>query len=106
MTYDQWKTRSPDDEFPPEDDGPDELEEAYECLKASEFALKTQMARVIALESRIKTLEGLLLNECLTYLERHYDVVDGGEGHPAPNEAMRLGNEIQWVVLDGGRDAH
>ena len=38
------------------------------------------------------------LNECLTYLERHYDVIDGGNGEPAPNEAMRLGQMIEDII--------
>jgi hypothetical protein len=43
MTYDQWKTRSPDDEFlapdPPEDDEVTELEQAYERICRLEKAL-------------------------------------------------------------------
>ncbi len=101
MTYDQWKTTDPREYEQPDEDQPDELDAAYDRVKSAEFALKTQMARVIALESRVKTLEALL-DDCLTYLEKHYDVVDGKDGQPAPNEAMRLGNEIRWETKGPG----
>jgi hypothetical protein len=35
---------------------------------------------------------------CLEYLERHFDVVDGPDGQPRPNEAMRIATEIKYVL--------
>ena len=39
------------------------------------------------------------LRLCLEYLEKHYDVEDSPSGYgQVPNEAMRLGNEIKYVL--------
>jgi hypothetical protein len=39
-----------------------------------------------------------LLALCLEYLERHFDVEDGPDGQPRPNEAMRIAPEIKYVL--------
>ena len=48
MTYDQWKTRSPDDERhdEPDDDLPTELEAAYDMLEHKDRQL-TKMRRAL-----------------------------------------------------------
>jgi hypothetical protein len=39
-----------------------------------------------------------VLQACLEYLKQHYDTVDGDDGQPLPNEAMRLATEIKYVL--------
>jgi len=50
---------------------------------------------------RIKMLEADLL-ECLSYLENHVDIVDGHDGSPAPNRAMKLVTMIEESLYGPG----
>jgi hypothetical protein len=46
---------------------------------------------------RIETVEELL-DECLEFLDRYADVVDGDYGQPMPNDAMALQTRIEMVL--------
>ena len=39
-----------------------------------------------------------LLYEVSEFLDNYVDVLDGDEGHPRPNKAMRLVSEIEIVI--------
>lgn len=93
MTYDQWKTTDPRDYEPEQDDGPDELELAYEMIHEAEAKAKND-ARVAA--KRIKELTDAL-EFALEYFRDRYDTVDGDNG-PLPNKEMRMGQLIDETL--------
>ncbi len=89
MSYDQWKCTDPRDDREEEEEV-SELDLAYDRIKALEGEAKLA-------GSAIRTMVADL-SECLAYLEKHYDVIDGRNGEPALNEAMRLGQMIEITI--------
>jgi hypothetical protein len=64
--------------------------------------IQNELSTMRKLTDRISRLEADLA-ECQEYLERHYmDVVDGDDGRPAPNEAMRLVSMIKDTLHGEG----
>ncbi len=70
-------------------DEPTELDLVYEQLWLTQQILKARAEEIKAAYERIAELEADLA-ECSDYLEDHSDVVDGINGRPEPNRAMRL----------------
>lgn len=60
-----------------------------------------QDARLKRLLEKVAKYEAALL-ECLEYFEANADVVDGSDGHPAPDKCMRLQQMIQETLGKGG----
>lgn len=63
-----------------------------------------ERAKVRKREADNKALKGAIsdaqevLNEVLEYLEDHYDICDGDDGEPRPNDAMGLGGQVERVL--------
>lgn len=91
MSHDSWKATDPryseaDDNLQAEIQAAyDELQMAYDDIKAA--------------KRRIKHLQDDL-QQCLSYLEKHYDVISGDCGELKPNEAMVLGRTIEWTLRE------
>lgn len=50
MSYDDWKTRSPDDDAVENDDGPEEIDCVYDSLDATRAELQAAQERIARLE--------------------------------------------------------
>lgn len=66
------------------------------CAELSEAA-----ESIVTLRNRIKKLE-VEMEEVRNELEEDYDVVDGSDGQPRPNKAMRLGNMLDEALYGPG----
>lgn len=59
------------------------------------------MEATLNLAARVKRLEDAMKNVC-DELEEDFDTVDGGDGQPAPNKAMRLASELKEAIYGPG----
>lgn len=67
--------------------------ERLEAANLKQSLIKVDdMTRIIALEAA--------LEEALEFVENYEDVVDGGDGIPAPNRAMNVAMTIRGVLED------
>ncbi len=86
---------------PNEPDGPDELQRVYADLQSAQAEITIYAGRNIALTARIARMEADLL-ECLEYLEKYSDVIDGVDGIQMPNKAMSLCTMIKSTLFGEG----
>ncbi len=63
--------------------------------------VEIHLGHLKAAEKRLARLEADLA-ECLEFLERQCDVVDGSYGEPRPNKAMQLCSMIKCTLFGEG----
>lgn len=76
----------------------DQLGAAIDARLAEIESLKNQVCGHL---STIKRYRDAMENVC-DELEEDFDTVDGGDGQPAPNKAMRLASELKEAIYGPG----
>ncbi len=59
------------------------------------------MTEVESLRKQVSRYRAAMIAVCAE-LEEDFDTVDGGDGQPAPNKAMRLASELKEAIYGPG----
>lgn len=64
-------------------------------------SIDRRLAELAALRAQVRRYRSAMIAVCAE-LEEDFDTVDGSDGQPAPNKAMRLASELKEAIYGPG----